>query len=274
MRMTDQEKFGVAVLVSLNGMRHSMIAHLFEMSVGRMFVKWSRGLPDLPDGSDIFDRTHLRWTSIAQQYLDENQDDITHVSDWLMSSWLENYPWLMRQDDQHRPLKLMKCGTLERLVHEADKAEARLHQQSPHFLSLTASDERYVADLGAGYTLVRLLSPDALDLESDRMRHCLGHGAYDEALEFGAAKFFSVRDEHGVPRATLEIVPREIDGQIYGQVRQFRGRRNADPEAHVADLVTGVMSSMRWIETPKTKDRAAPLPGASLRQAAGGPNIV
>lgn len=256
MRMTEQEKFGLAVLVSLNGMRHSMIAHLFEMSVGRMFIKWSRGLPNLPDGSASFDRTRVHWAGVAQRYLDENADDITHISDWLMSAWLDAYPWLLRQDDQHRPLKLMKCGTLERLVHEADKAEARLHQQSPHFLSLTSKDERYVADLGAGYTLVQLLSPAALDHESHRMRHCIGYGAYDEDLLADTARYFSVRDEDGFPRATLEIVPKDVNGSQYGQIKQFQGRRNSRPDDHVVDLVHGVMESMRWIEKPKTKASA------------------
>ena len=256
MRMTEQEKFGIAALTSVCGMRHSQVAHLFEISIGRIFVKWTRTLSGLPDGSDTFSRTHSRWTSLAQQYLDEHHADVTHVIDWLTSSWLEAYPWLLRQDDQHRPLKLMKCGSLERLVHEAEKAEARLHQRDPHFLSLTSKDEVFVADLGAGYTLVRLLSPDALDMESDRMRHCIGHGSYDEDLAFGTSAFYSVRDQEGAPRATLEIVGREVDGNLYGHIKQFRGRRNADPEAHVVDLVGGIKTAMRWLDGPRTKSQA------------------
>lgn len=257
MRTTEEEKFGISLLTNAIGLRHDPIAELFEMSVGRIFLKHVRSLPPYT-GRRTFEALQWRWVSLAQEYLETNANNITHICDWLTTAHFEAHPWLLRPDDLGRPLKLMKCGSLERLVHEANKAESRLHQKGlPHFMALTSHDEVFVTDLGAGYTLVQLLSPDALDVESDRMRHCIGHGAYDENLILGGFRYYSVRDEYGAARATLEIVPRVVDGVVYGQLKQFRGRRNAAPEPHVADLIAGVMDGMRWIEKPQTKSAVA-----------------
>lgn len=255
MRMTEEEKFGISLLTNAIGLRHDPIAPLFEMSVGRIFLKHVRSLPPYA-GRRRFEAIQWHWVTLAQEYLEANADAITHVADWLSTSHFECSPWLLRQDDQHRPLKLMKCGTLERLVHEADKAENRLHQRHPHFLALSSKDESWELDLGAGYSLVRLLTTNALDFEGARMRHCIGHGSYDKDLHEGE-EFYSIRDPDNRPRATLQIVPRVVDGQTLGRVRQCQGPRNTTPHAHVLDLVAGAMSDMGWTYGPATKSEIA-----------------
>ncbi|KQS84841.1 PcfJ domain-containing protein [Rhizobium sp. Leaf383] len=263
MRMTHEEEYGVSILTNIVGLRHSHASSLFECSVGRLFVRHVRCNPRPESGT--FETTHAFWAAAAEEYFETNRNAVTHVCDWLSTAVIECYPWLMRQDDQQRPVKLMKAGSLERLVHEADKAEARLRSGLPHYLSLSANDERYERELGAGYTLVRLLTRDALDVESERMRHCIGNGAYDENLSDGGHLYYSVRDEHGQPKATLEIVAKLIDGLTYGEVRQFQGRANRTPDRHVVDLVDGIMTEMSWIERSRTKATADDLRVAFLR---------
>ncbi|MER8573359.1 PcfJ domain-containing protein [Mesorhizobium sp. M1409] len=80
-----------------------------------------------------------------------------------------------------------------------------------------------------GYKLVKLLTPEALDLESRRMHHCVGHGSYDAGLAAGNHEIYSLRDRKGRPVATVKINRGEID--------QIKGKRNASPEArHMAVL--------------------------------------
>lgn len=244
MKLSDHERQAIGALLHIARMREAAIERLFVVGPGRLFIRHLRNsVPSEPRDP----------AAEAATYFEQHRDDLIHVLDWLCTAVHERHDWLSNVDALGRPKKLLKAGDLKVLVHEADKAEARLHQRDPHYLSLTSKDEVFVAQLGAGYTLVRLLSPEALDLESDRMRHCIGHGSYDEDLAHGSSAFYSVRDENGMPRATLEIVPREVDCTMYGQIRQFRGRRNANPEAHLVDLVGGIKTAMRWLDGPRTK---------------------
>ena len=71
--------------------------------------------------------------------------------------------------------------------------------------------------------LVRLLSPEALDYESERMEHCVGHGSYDKDVAEGKSAIYSLRDltDDGewLPHATIEYK----DGEIK-QIKGFKDR--------------------------------------------------
>lgn len=63
----------------------------------------------------------------------------------------------------------------------------------------------FVMDLGDGFKAVKLLTPEALDAESDKMGHCVGQGGYDRAVKSNAIQIYSIRDEKGEPHVTFEI---------------------------------------------------------------------
>lgn len=238
------------------------IQHLFECSIGRLHQRfwdsqdsvdpeWIAGrdgrwhqVDGWPEQS--VDKTdpavaHRKWSRRAAFWTALHHRDLTHIVDWLWVAAMEGHPWILNVDDRGRPKKLMKCGSVEALVCEADKATRRVNRSlDEQALQLGPSDECVILDLGAGHVLVRLMSPAALDLESSRMRHCIGHGAYDSKLELPDFRFFSVRDPDGKPLATLEI---------HGStIRQFRGPCNADPSEAVKDLIAGVMDVFGWRE--------------------------
>lgn len=102
-----------------------------------------------------------------------NPGTISHIVDWLTADYLAGAAWIDRVDEKGRPLKLMKCGSIERLLYEADKAMRKRLQSA--VAALSEGDEITVATLRDGYTVVRLMTPLALDVESRRMRHCVGH---------------------------------------------------------------------------------------------------
>ncbi|GAA2884529.1 hypothetical protein GCM10010837_42910 [Aminobacter niigataensis] len=130
--------------------------------------------------------------------------DVTkHIVDWLTADFLGSAAWLNHVDDQGRPRKLMKCGSIAQLSHEADKA-MRMRLQGKSFM-VDAGDEITLASLTEGFVVMRLLSSRALDLESQRMQHCIGHGAYDEALSNGTTEIYSLRDKTGRPHVTIEV---------------------------------------------------------------------
>ncbi|MBP2235239.1 hypothetical protein J2Z31_001731 [Sinorhizobium kostiense] len=195
--------------------------------------EWRRidGWPE--QGGDFIRR---KWAQRARLWVGRHSADIRHVVDWLINARSDNHAWLDNLDAQGYPKKLMKAGSLERLVREADKG---LRARKVADVELGPEDEAFVAELGAGHTLVELLSPMALRKEGSIMRHCIGHGGYDWQLAEADRHIYSVRDPNGAPLATLEI---------HGiAVRQFRGPKNADPTPAVIDLVSKVAFDWGWL---------------------------
>lgn len=147
---------------------------------------------------------------------------IAHVADWLAASLATQAEWLLNVDEDGRPKKLMKFGTMAAIYQEADKAMRRANDQVRS--AMPASDgERIVAELSGGLTLVEMLTETALDLESAVMQHCLGNGGYDERLRSGEYAYLSIRDDKGSPHVTFEILKRRR------VICQSRGKQNAVP---------------------------------------------
>jgi hypothetical protein len=130
-------------------------------------------------------------------------------------------------------------------MHHRQRAEDRVVA----IKALTSADERWVRDLGAGYHLVRLLSSAALDEESKAMRHCIGHGAYDDHLEDAKYACYSVRDADGKRHATLETMLEVIV--------QFEGPANKPAPQYVVDLIDGVRAELGWITAEEALERSA-----------------
>lgn len=195
--------------------------------------EWQRidGWPEM--GGDVVRR---KWAHRAQFWEMRHSAEIRHVVDWLIVAQSEGHAWLGNVDYDGYPQKLMKCGTIERLVFEADKG---LRARKVADVVLGPEDEGFVAGLGAGHTLVELLSPLALRKEGSAMRHCIGHGGYDWQLAEADRHLYSVRDPSGAPLATLEV---------HGSaVRQFRAAKNEDPTSAVLDLISGVADAWGWL---------------------------
>lgn len=148
-------------------------------------------------------------------FADENT--LRHIMDWLVASKVRQEPWLTRLDAEGRPLKLMKCGTIERLTHEADRAMERWNSRPVAAASEGAELE---FDCGGGYRVFKLVTPGALDAESSLMGHCVGNGGYDAALENGELEIYSLRDGTGKSHVTIEVETKKR------RITQMMGRAN------------------------------------------------
>lgn len=252
--------------LELDALGRRLIRNLFFVSAGRLYLKfWGQkdaidpvwyqdpdgqyhqvdGWPER-SGSPTHPAVMVRkWERRAALWLAAHPTSVEHVIDWLYVAYEEQHAWIANVDALGRPKKLLKFSTMADLVAEADKwverqARGAIADRSK---KLTRHDEVFDAALGAGYTLVRLLSPAALDVESARMRHCIGHGAYDHRLYHPDCQYYSVRDEDGQPVATVELIrPRG-----YWVINQFSGHRNATPPDHVHDLLAGVAHARGWL---------------------------
>jgi hypothetical protein len=141
--------------------------------------------------------------------------EVRHIVDWIVASLERGEEWLTRTDDKGRPLKLMKCGTIKRLVHEADKAMRRWNAQVS---GISEGGTETVFECSDGFRVVRLTTCAALDAEGVWMGHCVGNGAYDARVESGATEIFSLRNPRGKSHATIELaMPRNKIVQVMGK---------------------------------------------------------
>lgn len=164
--------------------------------------------------------------------------DVWHVIDWLTVADGANHAWLYRLDDDGYPIKLTKCGDLDRLVAEATKGLRNRKQKIGGEIELPAGSEEWIADLGAGFTLMQMHTPTALRREGVRMHNCLRHGDYGRRLIDRAFRYFSVRGPGDIPHGTIEM---HLD-----RAMQFAGPCNVAPAPPVFDLVSGVADGLGW----------------------------
>ncbi|TPK91479.1 PcfJ domain-containing protein [Mesorhizobium sp. B2-4-17] len=168
-------------------------------------------------------------------------EQLSHIVDWLRADLYEGAPWLGNLDQHSRPKKLMKCGTYDDLVREADRAMDR--RNGGIAKALGPDDEEFVSGLGDGYKLVRMLTPEALDLESRRMHHCIGHGSYDGRLRAGWGRYLSVRDSKKRPVVTIEL---RQEANARWSISQIQGRHNGRPARLVMEALRPYTIAQGW----------------------------
>lgn len=159
--------------------------------------------------------------------------DLQHVVDWLKSATRDKAPWLANVDELGRPRKIMKAGSLEALCREADKQMRRKLNALPGD-KLGPDDVETFSDDGGEFHLVQLKTSAALKSESIAMRHCVGHGAYDEHLATDDYYLLSLRDKSGRPHMTIEV----RDGEIL----QSRGKANSKPKPLYTLAAAGLLA--------------------------------
>lgn len=59
--------------------------------------------------------------------------------------------------------------------------------------------------LADGFSVGRMLTPEALDRETAAMQHCVGLGSYDRNLDDERRGLYSLRDAFNKPHATIEV---------------------------------------------------------------------
>jgi hypothetical protein len=205
------------------------VLRLLELSIGRVLENASAG------------------GAFPMSFIDAKQ--AAHITDWLSASVLADETWLKATDTNGRPKKLMKFGSVDAIVAEADKAMAKFSQKNRAIVLRDGAEELY-AELGDGYHVVRLLTPEALDRESGEMQHCIGQGAYDHKVNTDHYDYLSLRDKFGKAHATIEVDLRFSRGPI---VLQCYGKQNEPPAKDYA-LMLASMFKDRGIRVGQVGD--------------------
>ena len=102
--------------------------------------------------------------------------------------------------------------------HENMATELAKRNRGKELLKKSLVGVKHIMDLPNNMSAYQLLTPEALDFESEYMGHCVGKGSYDSGVKDGSIKIYSIRDERGEPHATLEVRG--------NQVHQIKGKAN------------------------------------------------
>lgn len=153
-----------------------------------------------------------------------------HIADWLEAAVKNDMPWLSKLNEHGIPRKIAKFGTVRQILDEADKAMLRM--SSSMSKEVNVDGETVVMELVDGYSLVRMVSEMALDVESISMGHCIGHGNYDRFVADPSLgrQYLSLRDRVGRPHVTIELDARE-------GIIQIQGKQNKQPLRRYLDLL-------------------------------------
>ena len=146
---------------------------------------------------------------------DSFHTDLQKINDYLYSSASNYLDKVLKQKNPSVSLDALKQRpehkTFALTLAQADKWHERIAREAAG--RKIKEEERQaleqgtevIMDLGDGFKAVRLLTPEALDKESDYMGHCVGQGGYDRLVSGDRIWIVSIRDKDGEPHATLEI---------------------------------------------------------------------
>lgn len=236
-------------------MKHRIRAYLTEREEYPFLIplKMRSGLPDwavraLRNGQKVYEFDSGKMT-------EQLRHDLTTIRDFLYSA-AESYV-----DKAVIAAKESKKGNKEPKVrldylktsNEYDTFEKTLsaaEKWHEHMVELSAkkaknekmykeslSGTKFIMDLPNGMKAYQLITPEALDFESEYMGHCVGHGAYDQGVADGSIKIYSIRDSNGEPHATLEVRGKSV--------YQCKGKGNKTPVQRYIPAVQGFVEAQK-----------------------------
>ena len=94
-----------------------------------------------------------------------------------------------------------------------------------------------------GYTIVDVNTENDLDVEGDKMGHCVG--SYCDVVASGQTTIYSLRDPRNEPHATIEVIPTLPLGRnrSRGRVDQIKGKGNRPPVDKYRPMIK------QWLQT-------------------------
>lgn len=137
--------------------------------------------------------------------------------------------------------------TYATLWHEKlEKNTNKVHKDEV-FYKKSLEGTEFIMNLPNNTFAYKLLTPEALDFESQYMGHCVGQGYYDTGVENGTTEIYSIRDDHGEPHVTFEIDP---FGKFYhrqNSIIQCKGKGNKKPVDKYFPAICELIKRKKWL---------------------------
>ena len=168
------------------------------------------------NGDLIVDTERLRNSNIFQQ--------CNHIRDFV-ATYIT-----------HNPTKVKTPGHFKTMLNNVNNWQGLMDYVDNYFENLDNTDFLEDGPIKASHQgvetilifpdenlqLVQLHTEKALDYESDKMKHCIGKGSYDNSVKNGTTNIYSIRDygkdNEWIPHATIEYKD--------GKIKQIKGIKN------------------------------------------------
>jgi hypothetical protein len=134
---------------------------------------------------------------------DDLTDKLTHIRDWITASNVNPATF----------------NTIKNIDMAYNIADTWFKKQKVTNTLDGVTGTKLIHTYSDGYKILQLLTPTALDYESEHMGHCVGKGGYDERVKSGKTKIYSLRDNKNIPHATMEVTNNILE-QIKGKQNQ------------------------------------------------------
>lgn len=155
---------------------------------------------------------------------------------WMVMAIRRRDRWVRDGDGHGRVLRLRGLKTVDDVLELAEADFARYRRDEARGRAPPTGEDgphvRPTLVLPDGKMWVQILSAQAFRLEGQRMRHCIGNGRYYRLHAMRRAAYYSLRDETGRPRVTLEVVQ--------DVVCQARGTANSDPRPRWSEAIAAL----------------------------------
>ena len=237
----EQNKDAIVRSILTQYMKHRIRAYLTE-SEDYPFLTPVSKRADLPDwATRALDAGQKVYSFDAAKMTGQMRHDLTTIRDFLYSaaeSYVDKTVIAIKENIQKDKKKLPKVrldylktsneyNTFEKTLAQAEKWHEHMAQlaakkeKNEQMYKASLAGTQFIMDLPNGMRAYQLMTPQALDFESEYMGHCVGRGGYDKDVTNGSVKIYSIRDNNGEPHATLEV-----RGQ---NVFQCKGKGNKTP---------------------------------------------
>ena len=127
------------------------------------------------------------------------------------------------------------------LWHEKLAISSKKVRKDEEFYKKSLEGTKFIMELPNNTFAYQLLTPNALDFESDNMGHCVGTGYYDRDVKNSTIKIYSIRDFNGESHVTFEV-RKDEDGKE--AVYQCKGKQNKAPVQKYMDAVQTFLEKM------------------------------
>ena len=214
-------------------LREYMLNHKDEPA----FVLVDKNRTDLPNWTNqTFARGEDIYEFDGQKMSDKLREDITTVRDYLYdvaAQYVDKVIETARKTEKKPKIRYdylktsNEFATFEMALdaakkwHENMATELAKRNRGRELLEKSLVGVKHIMDLPNNMSAYQLLTPAALDFESEYMGHCVGKGSYDSGVKDGSIEIYSIRDERGEPHATLEVRGKKV--------HQVKGKQNKAP---------------------------------------------
>lgn len=213
-------------LIRTEGLAHDLKQGL-RQHYDDYIADYAFSMPDLPDYSEDVNNDEFYHALLSSLPVYARDGDI--ILPYGLNLVLDNDEQIAMMFD-YLVARVEGGQSIGRMsVEQAIAQSVRWHQQRVRAQgkSVEGADIKTVMEFGDGMKMVRVLTPQGLDRDSECLGHCVGQGGYDRRIIDGTVKIFSLRDKDDNAHATIEVTS--------GRVVQIKGAHNGpvDEQYHL-----------------------------------------